>query len=345
MRQPAIALVLVIAALSAGPTAAALEPVAIGVNPSVSAGATYIALDKGYFREAGLDVDVQIIESTSTSMALLATNRVQVIEGGIAAGYWNALAQRLPVVLAFERGSTPLYHELMLSPARKDTIKTPADLKGRTIGLSGPGSVSYYEVAKVLQSAGLTFKDVEIKNIPYPQTGAALGSNAVDAALEIPPFGDDAVAHGLAVRWIDTDDYIKPQPVDVLAHFANTDWIAQNRKVADAFFAALLRGVRDYCQAYHRGPNRAEVEAIFLKHKLARDHQMLDSMAWSSRDPNGRFNLASLLDIQDWLAKEGTITATFPAERLVDASFAQSASARLPPFALANPDSKLAGCR
>jgi NitT/TauT family transport system substrate-binding protein len=345
MRLQAIALALLLAGLPLGRIAAALEPVAIGVNPSVSAGATYIALDKGYFRDAGLDVDVQIIESTSTSMALLATNRVQVIEGGIAAGYWNALAQHLPVVLAFERGSTPLYHELMLSPARKDAIKSPADLKGRTIGLSGPGSVSYYEVAKVLESAGLSLKDVEVRNIPYPQTGAALASNAVDAALEIPPFGDDAVAHGFAVRWIDTDDYIKPQPVDVLAHFANTDWARQKREVAQAFFTALLRGVREYCQAYHRGPNRGEVEAIFLKHKLAKDHDMLESMAWSSRDPNGRFNLASLLDIQAWLAREGTITATFPAERLVDTSFADDASARLPPFVVANPASKLAGCR
>lgn len=331
--------------LAATRPAGALETVTIGIDPSISAGATYIAIEKGYFREAGIAVATEIVDSSSAPLGLLATNHLQVIEGGIAASYWKGLSQHLPIILALERGSTPMYHELMLSPSRKDEIKQIADLKGKVIGLSGPGSVGYYEVGKILASAGLRLQDVVIRNIPYAQTGTALADNAVDAALAIPPFSDLAAARGFASPWLKTDALIAPAPVEGMAHLANTDWLAKNRDLADRFFVALLRGVRDFCQAYHHGPNRAEVEEIFLAHKLAADSAMLETMPWTSRNPAGRFNLESLADLQNWLKAEGAIAETFPQDRLVDASFADYASSRLPPFELINKASPLEGCR
>ena len=325
--------------------AADTQPIIVGEVPSVPAAAIYLAVEKGYFKEAGVEVQLENINSSSTAMALLASNRMQVVGGGVAPNYWNALASGLPIILALERASSPLYHDVLIRKDLVGKIKTVADLKGRPIAEVSPGSSALYEVGQVLASAGLDLKDIDIKYIPFTQMGTALANGAVDAAFEVPPFGAIVAARGEGVKWIDPEKYIKVLPSSFVGYFANTDWIKANPDTAKKFFIALVKGGRDFCQAYHHGPNRAEVEAIFLKHKLARDHDMIESMAWSSRDPNGRFNLASLLDIQDWLAKEGTITATFPANRLVDASFAETASARLPPFAPANPDSKLAGCR
>jgi hypothetical protein len=54
--------------------------------------------------------------------------------------------------LSFESGSTPLYHQILLRNDLKDKVKTPADLKGRTIGISSPGSAAVYEIGMVLDS-------------------------------------------------------------------------------------------------------------------------------------------------------------------------------------------------
>jgi hypothetical protein len=72
---------------------------------------------------------------------------------------------------------------------------------------------------------------------------------------------------------------------------------------------------------------------------------MLNEYAWQSRDPNGRINVASALDMQSWYRKNKFITADFPAERLVDQSYVDYAAGKLGPFVLENKDSKLPGCR
>src|ERR1700760_966691 len=129
--------------------------VSIALVPSVPSASTFIAADKGYFRDAGLDVKIERIDSLSKAVAFVATNQVQVGQGGINAGYFNGVAPGLPVVMALESGSTPLYHQVLLRPEMKDTIKTAADLKGRRVGISSPGSTSVYEIGMVLAAAGL----------------------------------------------------------------------------------------------------------------------------------------------------------------------------------------------
>ena len=74
--------------------------VTIALVPGVTSGSTFIAADKGYFRDAGLDVKIERIDSLSKAVAFVASNEVQVGQGGIDAGYFNGVAQGLPIVMA-----------------------------------------------------------------------------------------------------------------------------------------------------------------------------------------------------------------------------------------------------
>jgi NitT/TauT family transport system substrate-binding protein len=344
----AVAAVVALSAFSfaaAAQAPAAPQTIVIGVVPSVPAGATYLAVEKGYFKDAGIEVELQNIESSSTAMALLASNRMQVVEGGVAPNYWNALDSGLPVVMALERASSPLYHDVLLRKDLVGKVKTPADLKGRPVAEVSPGSSALYEVGQVLASAGLDLKDIDVKYISFPQMGLALANGAVDAAFEVPPFGATVISQGQGVHWLDPEDYIKVLPSSFVGYFANSDWIKANPDLAKRFFLALVKGGRDYCQAYHHGPNRAEVVDIMFKYKVAASREQLDQMAWQARSPNGRFNTASILDLQDWFFKEGIIKAKFPAERLIDAEYADDAEKTLPPFEVINQADQLKGCR
>ncbi|HWE75799.1 MAG TPA: ABC transporter substrate-binding protein [Stellaceae bacterium] len=324
---------------------AASQPIVVAEVPSVPAAAIYLAVEKGYFKDAGLQVDLQNIESSSTAMALLASNRVQAVGGGVAPNYWNALASGLPVILALERASSPLYHDVLIRKDLVGKIKTPADLKGRPVAEVSPGSSALYEVGQVLASAGLTLKDIDVKYIPFTQMGTALANGAVDAAFEVPPFGAIVAARGEGVKWIDPENYIKVLPTTFVGYFANTDWIKDNPDAAKKFFAAIVRGSRDFCQAYHHGPNRAEVVDVMFKYKVGTDRDQLDKMDWQARSPNGRFNIPSVLDLQDWFFKEGIIKQKFPAERLIDSQYADYAEKTLPPFEVTNKADQLKGCR
>jgi hypothetical protein len=68
-------------------------------------------------------------------------------------------------------------------------------------------------------------------------------------------------------------------------------------------------------------------------------------MAWQSRTPNGDFNVASILDMQAFFQREGTIEKISPADKLVDTSYAADVAKELGPFELINTASLLKGCR
>jgi NitT/TauT family transport system substrate-binding protein len=340
---PAAALfALVFATPAAAQQHAAVKVIGVRSIPSAS---TYWALDKGYFRAAGLDVTVEQISSLSKAVASLATNQMQVGQGGVSAGYFNSVASGLPLTMALDSGSTPLYHRIILRPDLKDKIKTIADLKGHTVGLSSPGSSAVYEMGMVLASAGLSLKDIDVKYISFTQMGPALANGALDAALEVAPFGDIAVEKKMAVDWIDPEDHIKQLPLTNVAYIANTDWIKKEPDVARRFFVALARASRDYCQAYHHGPNRAEMIDVMMKYKVVTDRALVERMDWQARNPNGEITLASVENQQNFYKREGIIKATASPDRLVDASFAHAAEKELGPFKLINTASKLKGCR
>jgi NitT/TauT family transport system substrate-binding protein len=336
----------ILATLLTAPAAAQQRAtVKIASVPSIPSAATYLALDKGYFRDAGLDVTIERIDSLSKAVAFVATNQMQVGQGGISAGFFNAVADGLPLTMTLESGSTPLYHRILLRSGLKDVVRTPADLKGRRIGISSPGSAAVYEIGMVLDSAGLKLKDVDIKYVTYPQMGPALANGALDAALEVAPFSDIAIEQKLAVGWIDPEDYIKQLPLTNVFYIANVDWIKQQPDVARRFFVALARAGRDYCQAYHHGPNRAELINVMIKNKVVDDRSLLERMDWQARSPNGTVSMDSVASMQAFYKQEKIIDKEAPAGRLVDLSFAEAAAKELGPFELINKSSTLKGCR
>jgi NitT/TauT family transport system substrate-binding protein len=125
----------------------------------------------------------------------------------------------------------------------------------------------------------------------------------------------------------------------------NTDWAKKNTAVLRNYYTAYMRGLRDYCDAYHGAPVKEEIIAALIRHGSERRPELLHKYPWPARSPDGRINIASMLDMQDWYVKNSYSRTRFPAERLVDTSYADYAVQKLGPYVPANKDSKLAGCR
>ena len=317
----------------------------IGNAPSISAGAILIANERGYFKDAGIKIAIESLGTAANAIALLAQNHFQIVEGGIAAGYFNAIEKKLPVTIAMARVSTPLGHQIMLRADLKDQVKQIRQLKGRVIATNGPGSVSTYEIGKILETGGLSLADVDIKVIPFAQYPIAFANKAIDAALAIVPFSSQLQGQGLAIPFADTDTLVRPSPMTISVNMINTDWAQQNPEVARKFYLAELRGVRDYCQAYHHGAIRKEIIDLLVKSGTERRPELLQQYPWPARDPTGKINTASLIDMQDWFMKNKFVGTASPADRLVNLAYVNAAAQQLGPFVVENKASKLAGCR
>ena len=317
----------------------------IGLVKSISNVANLWAVERGYFKEVGIKLEPEDLDTSANVLALLAQNQLQVIEGGISAGYFNALEKNLPVTIVMDRVSSPLGHKLMLRPDLKGQITQLKQLKGKVIASNGAGSVSTYEVGKMLETDGLTLTDVDVKVFPFPQMAIGFQNKAIDAAIVIPPFTSTFLEKGIAVAFADPDDLVKPHPLTIAVSILNTDWAKANDKVAHNYYYAYLRGVRDYCNAYHGGKIRAAMVDLLIKTGTESRPDILNKYPWPARDPNGRINTESMLDMQSWYVKNKMSNANFPAERLVQTSYVEEAVKKLGPFELENKDSKLPGCR
>jgi NitT/TauT family transport system substrate-binding protein len=330
--------------LGTNPQAGELTSLVVGNIPSLTGAPLYIAKEKGYYAAAGLDVRIEFPGSPSDMAAMLSTDRLQAMGAGFSAGFFNLVEKKIPVTIVMSRAVSPTNHYIMLRPGLKDVVKKPQDLKGRVLGLDARGSGIMYEVDKVLALGGLTFADVDVKYIPLTQTPIALGTGAIDAAMLVSPIQDTAEDKKLAVRWLNTDEIVKPQPMLSSVLQMNTEWINKNRGAAENFVLATLRGVRDYCNAYHHASNRPEVLEYLAKYSDLKDPQMIDRIQWGSMDVNGRVYEESLSDIQDFYVRNKLIARKYTREELGPPDWATALAAKLGPFTLANDDGR-PGCR
>ncbi len=319
------------------------DKVKVALARSVSNGAMLIAIEKGYFKEAGIDVELSDIDTASDALSLVAQNQIQIVGAGVSAGYFNAVDRGLPVTITISRVAFPAGHNLMIRPDLKDEIKSMKDMKGRNIASNGPGSISTYEIGKMLEPHGLSLNDVNIKIFPFPQYAVAFANKAVDAGLVIPPWTLSYEKQGIALPFGNADKLV-PGPVTISVNFANTDWLAKNRDAAVRFYTAYMRGGRDWCQGYHGAPVRNEIIDLLIKSKVETRREVLDGF-WTARPIDGRVNEKSMLDVQKFYLDQKMIKKTFPIEKIVDYSFVDAAAKQLPKFELINTASKLDGCK
>jgi NitT/TauT family transport system substrate-binding protein len=307
-------------------------------------GAVVSAREHGYFKDVGLDVDIELIDAAAGTLPLLARNDIQILEGGISASLFNGIQQGFPVKIAIDSTSTPLNHYLMLRQDLADKIKTIKDLKGKTVAINAPSSIALYEVTRILESGGLSINDVETKVIPFASMGAAYATKAIDAGLSITPFTVQLPQQNLAVKWIESDKVFVKGPLTISALMFNTDWAAKSPTDAQNFFTAMMRDVRDYCDAYHHGSNRREMLDFLVANGVSLSADALDAIPWPARNADGRLFEASLDDVQHWYLEQGLSQTILPMRSVIDTSLPDRANAKLGPFQLKNATSELAGC-
>ncbi len=334
-----------LAALAATSCWAQETVVHVGVTKSLASATTMIAVEKGYFQDAGIKVQLTQLDSAANVITLLAQNRLQIVEGGVTAGFFSARERGMPISIVADRASSPLNHKLLVRSDLSDTIKSIADLKGGSIASNGAGTVTTYEIGKILASAGLNVKDVDIKIMSFPQMGVALTSKAIAAALAIQPWASEYVDQGMARVVADPDDYADPRPLTIAVNMINTDWAKSNPQLARDYYTAYERAAYDYCQAYHHGPNRAEVVDIIVKTGIEDRPETLNRYPWPARNPNGHVNKPGLLDMREYFKKRGPATRETPIDDFVDYQYVDYATSKLGPFDLQNKQSPLAGCR
>src|SRR5690242_10912738 len=173
------------AAIAAEP--APLNPpqkVKVAYVPIMKFATAYVAADRGLFKKYGLDVTFEKVKSGTEAIAFLSQGTVDV--GGIAivTSLWNSWNRGLDIRIIAPGGLEPMKGSstnlLVSKKAQEAGVKTIADLKGKKVGAAGgPGSGSEYLIAKALEQAHLTIRDINLLNVSNPDVPAALAAGTI----------------------------------------------------------------------------------------------------------------------------------------------------------------------
>ena len=161
---------------ASGGSATALT-VGLGYIPSVQFAQFYLAQQAGYYAAAGLTVTLQ--NETDPDLITKVGQGAVDIGMGDGTSIIPAVSQGIPVVYTATIYGT--FPSIVIAKAGSG-ITTPADLKGKKIGIPGKYGSSWIMLQALLKSAGLTTSDVTIVEFPDYGQAAALQQGAVDAA-------------------------------------------------------------------------------------------------------------------------------------------------------------------
>src|SRR5260370_18488781 len=111
------------------------DKVAVGTGGSASDAPFYIAYDKGFFKDEGLDVDLIVLDSGAKVIAPLGTGELDVGSGALSVGFWNALVRGIKFRIVADRGHAQPGYLFQTVFMPKDLLdrarfKSPKDLKG-----------------------------------------------------------------------------------------------------------------------------------------------------------------------------------------------------------------------
>jgi NitT/TauT family transport system substrate-binding protein len=267
----------------------------VGYIPNIQFAPLYAAIEKGYFKDAGVEIEfdysfetdgVKLVGAGELPFAVASGEQVLLARAqGVPVTYVAAWYQQFPISVVSKK---------------EQGIATPQDLKGKKIGLPGLFGANYIGFQALLFSAGLSEADVQLESVGFNQVEvlAADQQQAVVGYTANEPI--QLKAQGFDVNEIRVADYAHLASNGILS---SEKVIAENPKLVRAFVDAFVKGVRYtiehpdeiYELSAKHIPNHANLDKTVQKQILATSIEMWKADRLGYSDPQAWENMQNVL--------------------------------------------------
>jgi NitT/TauT family transport system substrate-binding protein len=273
----------------------------MGYIPSVQFAPFYVAVDKGYFHDEGLEIEFDYSFETD-GVALVGADE---LEFALVSGEQVLLARAQDIPVVYVMAWWQEYPVGVIAKTEKN-IRTPEDLAGKTIGLPGLFGASYIGLRALMSAGGVQESDVTLESIGFNQV-EALAADQQDAAViyvNNEPIQLHALGYELDV--ISVADYVQLASNGLIT---NETTRSENPELVRRMVRATLRGIADVLanpdEAYEI--SKKYIEGLEHADQAVQKEVLSTSISFWQTDQLGYSNLAAWENMQAVLLEMGLL--------------------------------------
>ena len=319
--------------------APAQTKVKVGVLKLTSSAPIFVGVEKGFFKEFGVEPELVYFQAAAPIATALATGQLDVGATGLTAALYNIVLQGEKLWIVADKGREWPGFPLVGIVVQKELwesgkVKGIRDLKGRTIGVTQLGSTFHFHIGNILEKEGLALGDVRIVPLQaMPATVEALKGKQVDAILVPQPFpgATEAQGFGKIIAWAG-DLY----PWQIAAIFYSKAFAADRAK-AVAFMKGYAKASRHYYDAAlvqkdgRVAPGAGYEEVVDITARYTGAKPEIIKLGFPYQDRNGRLLVPDIDKQIKWWVTHGFMKEALPVKDVVDVSFLEDALKQLGP--------------
>ena len=309
----------------AAPAIAANKKIKVGALRFTSHSGNFVAYERNYFADAGLDVEFEFFQAAQPMAVAIASGDVDYAVTAVSGGLINLADKGAIKVIGgalSEEAGIDGQKYLISDASYKAGIKTLKDLDGKKYGITQAGSSFHYMGSKMAQAEG-----IDLNFTPLQKVGAIIGamkSGQVDGWSIVPHIAKPLAKAGAWHMVANVADYIPNYQVTTV--FTSAKNAADERGMTEGFLNGFSKGVDDYAAAMIDGTADQD-EMVDLIHKYVYADRERAKAAPSIINGTMRINsgaalnIASIKDQLAWFQSEGLVDAGISIEQLVDTSY------------------------
>ncbi|MBX5491531.1 MAG: ABC transporter substrate-binding protein [Chloroflexi bacterium] len=266
----------------------------VGILPVASWGPLFVARERGYLQEVGLEVEVANFTNYAEQLPLIAQGRLHVAGCANAVVCFNAFGRQVDVRIVGDLQSAGKTERSIGASAlvvRRDlwddgTIRGPDDLVGRSVYTqAGPGSGQHAMGARWLMRHGIDPRSAEWPMLPFPDLFASMQNRGAEVGFQSEPFVTAGVTRGVH-HVLATQEEMHPTVQTVyLMYWSGIDQLGP--AVGERFLIAYLRGGRDFLNAMEYGIDQDAVIDLLTRETTIKDPAVYRQIKYPWHDPNG----------------------------------------------------------
>ena len=309
------------------PLRAGAEPLRIGLALIAAGAPVYIAQDKGYFAEQGLETKIVPMDSALAISMAVVSNDIDVGTTGISAGLYSLAGQgKIRIIGALAR-DVPGFQQFALvanNRAYAAGLKTYRDLAGHAVAIAQMGATTHYVLGRLGEKFGFDLKSVRVMALQTPSnTLSAITGGQVDAGI----MPATQVMGGVTRDEIKLIGFTGDEtPWQSGTVFTSTKMTDERGDTLKRFLAAYRKGTSAYHHAFIDADGRRKDQAtapemlqIFARWTKQPIDQLERAMPYI--DAEARLDVKDVLHQIAWFKSHNMLKEEMKGEEMIDTRY------------------------